>query len=221
VVDTPQPIEPNQPAAPIPDREPTGFLATTTGRLVLGGVALVVVLVVIAGIAWAFLFSAPSSEPGGAVAATTGQAAVTQTSAASTPTAPADPIVEPEQKPLESTFTFRNVFAPTLKQPTDPAVVASITAVAASTSNGGSSNGGSSSTDDIEVPDDTLFLVSIQTVDGDKTATFIWNDATYTLKEGETLTGTPWKVVEIGDSSVVMLFGDTQVTLTAGQGLSK
>ena len=38
---------------------------------------------------------------------------------------------------------------------------------------------------------------------------------------GDPIADTPWKVVSIGDTSVVMLYGDTQVTLTTGQGLSK
>ena len=41
------------------------------------------------------------------------------------------------------------------------------------------------------------------------------------LSKGDTLLDTPWKVVDIGDDSVEMLYGDTEVTLTVGQGLSK
>jgi hypothetical protein len=71
------------------------------------------------------------------------------------------------------------------------------------------------------VPADTLYLQSIQTTNGKRTATFIWNGATYTVGEGETLSGTPWKVVQIKENSAVMLYGDTEVTLTVAQGLSK
>jgi hypothetical protein len=32
---------------------------------------------------------------------------------------------------------------------------------------------------------------------------------------------TPWKVLSISDTSVVMLFGDDRVTISVGQGLTK
>ena len=62
---------------------------------------------------------------------------------------------------------------------------------------------------------------SIQTVNGVKTATLIWNGTTYNAVEGDTLGDTPWKVLEVNSDSVLMLYGDTQVTLTTGQILTK
>ena len=58
-------------------------------------------------------------------------------------------------------------------------------------------------------------------MNGEKVATFIWNGQTYVLSEGESIPDSPWKVLEINDDSVVMLFGDTRVTLSTGQGLTK
>ena len=211
MVDAPNSPDPQQPAVPVAVERPAGFLASTTGKLVLGGIALVVVLVVIGAIAWAFLFNTPSSTPTGQGSSSTVQPGVSATKAA--PTSQTAPIVEPQEQPLESTFVFRNVFAPTLKAPTPASVVASALASTASSS--------SSTSEKVDVPKDTLYLSSIQTVDGKKTATFTWNGETYTLSEGETIKNTPWKVVEIGDSSVVMLYGDSQVTLATGQGLTK
>jgi len=208
VVDAPNSPDPQQPAVPVAVERPAGFLASTTGKLVLGGIALVVVLVVIGAIAWAFLFNTPSSAPTGQGSSSTPQPGVSATKAA--PTSQTAPIVEPQEQPLESTFVFRNVFAPTLKAPTPASDIAS--ALASTTS---------SSEEKVDVPKNTLYLSSIQTVDGKKTATFTWNGETYTLSEGETIKNTPWKVVEIGDSSVVMLYGDSQVTLATGQGLTK
>ena len=59
------------------------------------------------------------------------------------------------------------------------------------------------------------------TVDGVKTATFVWNGASYTLAEDGEIPNSPWKVLQINSNSVVMLFGDTQVTLSTGEGLTK
>ncbi len=50
---------------------------------------------------------------------------------------------------------------------------------------------------------------------------FVWNGVTYTEGAGGTIDSSPWKVLEVNSDSVVMLYGDTQVTLTVGQGVSK
>lgn len=210
MVDGPGSFDTQTPPAPQIER-PAGFLSSTTGKLVLGGVALVVVLAIVGGMAWYFLVNSASSGtpsvPPSTAAAATGSSATSSTVA----TATAEPIVEPMEKPLESTFTFRNVFAPTLKQQFPPSVTTSATSGSTTTS----------STAPVNVPPDTLFLQSIQTVNSVTTATFIWNGNTYTLKEGDTIPDSPWKVLSIGTNSVVMLFGDTEVTLSTGQGLAK
>jgi hypothetical protein len=210
VADVPNETDPQLPSAE--PGEKTQFFATQTGRWVIIGVALVVV----AGIAGFVLLtvmnsgffgqSAPvvqQTVPIGSLAASSSAAATT-----------AAPITNPQSRPLESSFTFRNVFAPTLKEPTD---------LPTNTTGSSTSSSSSSTTDadSIDVPADTLYLVSIQTSNGEKTATFIWNNQSYTAAEGGTLAGTPWQVLEINDESVVMLYGDTEVTLTVGQGLSK
>jgi len=208
VADIPDNLDPPQPVEPSGTSEQrVGFFGSTVGKVVLALAALVVVLIVIGLFAWFFLLnsSAPQSGPSSATTSS-GGSTVTSGSAAASESIPP---VEPQERPLESTFTFRNVFAPTLKQPTPAAEVASATS-SSSTSESAES-----------VPENTLYLKSIQTENGKKTATFIWNGQTYKLGEGDTIPDTPWKVVEIGDSSVVMLYGDTQVTLSPGQGLSK
>ena len=212
MVDAPNSQFDPQPVVPVTEEKRANLLTSTVGKVIIGVVALVLVLVVIGVALWFFMFATPADQAAQVTNRAVNPAGATATSATADP-AGATPITDPQEKPLESTFTFRNVFAPTLKRPTPESVIESITAPATSTS-------GSSSTD-VKVPADTLYLVSIQTVDGAKTASFIWNGATYSLGEGDTLSGTPWKVVEIGDSSVVMLYGDTQVSLSTGQGLSK
>ena len=222
MADTPSSFDP--PPAPEVD-SPSGFasfFATTTGKLVVGAVALILVVGIVGAIAWAFLLngsSAPQAPPTGATIINP----ASSTASASANAVEAAPILEPQEKPLGSTFTFRNVFAPTLKEEFPPPDV-STTASSTSSSSGSSSSGASSSsttTTTVKVPKDTLYLQSIQTVNSATTATFIWNGTSYTLKEGESIPDSPWKVLSIGDSSVVMLFGDTQVTLSTVQGLTK
>jgi type IV pilus biogenesis protein PilP len=211
VVDAPNSFDSQLPPVPSAEEGSTNFLSSTAGRWIIGGVVLAVLLGIVGYFVWAYVLNGSGSSPSVAP----GQKVVTP-AGSSSPSAvnPVDtaPITEPQEKPLESTFTFRNVFAPTLKEQFPPAVSA------ADSSTGGSSTSGTSS---VSVPADTLYLQSIQTENGRTTATFIWNGTTYVLKKGQSIPDSPWKVVSIGDSSVVMLFGDTEVTLSTGQGLNK
>lgn len=179
------------------------FFTTTVGKVVIGAVAFVILLGAAGTAVWMFVLnggSAASAPP--AVQPLAGSAVTTRSASASATVEV--PVSEPQERPLESTFTFRNVFAPTMKRPSIETTPSS-----------------SETSSTVDVPADTLYLQSVDEVDGERVATFIWNDQTYTLKEGESISGTPWKVLDIGDDYVVMLYGDTEVTLTVGQGLSK
>lgn len=191
-----------------------GFLNSTTGKFVLGGIALVVVLVVVGFFAYTYFFSAPSKPTAIVTPARSGS---TTSSVSIVPTAALAP-VEPPERPLSSSFTFRNIFAPT-QAPAQPAIAPTSSVTAAST--GSSAQGSTSTSSTPKVAKDTLFLESIQTQNGKRTATFIWNSFHGALSEGESIPNSPWQVLQIGTSSVVMLFGDTQVSLSTGQGLTK
>lgn len=199
-------VNPPQPdVAPdtLPADKPS-FLATPTGRLVVGGVAACILLGLLAFVAAAFLGARLQSpvktvNVGVTTSTPTGGSTVATTTV---------PIAEPQERPLSSTFTFRNIFAPTVKPPK-----------AASSSSGSGTS--ASTTTSVTVPADTLYLQSIETVNGEKTATLIWNGATYAATAGDTLGDTPWKVLEVNSDSVLMLYGDTQVTLTTGEILTK
>ena len=209
-------VSPTDPvgAASVADR-PQGvasFLATTTGKLVVGGVLLLVLLGVLAAIFFGFFGSGSSGSPA------TGTGVVIKPSTNSTGTVAQTP-VNPEEAPLSDSFTFRpNIFAPTVSLPAStPASVA--------TSAGASTSGGSDGTDSAlvlpKVPANTLFLQSIQAVNDTNQATLIWNGEAFVVGAGQAVGDTPWKVLSISDTSVVMLFGDDRVTISVGQGLSK
>jgi type IV pilus biogenesis protein PilP len=213
--DAPNSFDPNgvPPAAPMPAAaNPSGgFFATVAGKATAIG-AVVIVAVIAAAAVYFFVISPSSSSapPSGGAAVTPASGGSLVSSVSADPTQQ-EPIVDPPEKPLESTFTFRNVFAPTLKmQMPLPVVTPSATTTSSSTTSSTPS-----------VPADTLFLQSIQTVNGRTTATFIWNGATYVLAKGDAIPNTPWELISIGETSVVMQFGDVQVTLTTGEGLSK
>jgi hypothetical protein len=176
----------------------TAFFSTSGGRiaLILGAV------VVFLGIAGAAVFMVLSFL-GGAVtevvqdAIEAGQPA--SSTSTSTITATLVP-VEPDDVPYGDLFTFRDIFVPVLK-PT-PAVVDTDTI----TSTPGEP--------------DTLYLLNIIVEDGVPRAVLEFNGSEYVLAEGEDVSGTPWQVLSIGSDSVVMLFGDSRVTLAVGQGVT-
>jgi len=180
------------------------FYATSTGKLVIGVVVACILLGVLAFVVAAFFGASlmGSGSTVGVVVNTTGKPS------ASAPATASAPITEPQQRPLSSTFTFRNIFAPTVNPP-KPVSTAPPSGTSGST------------TTSVTVPANTLYLQSIQTVNGQKTATLIWNGTTYNAVAGDTLGDTPWKVLEVDSDSVLMLYGDTQVTLTTGEILTK
>jgi hypothetical protein len=184
-----------------------GFLQTSTGRLVGGGVAFIVVLGALSAIAFVFFLQPgdggldPLVTPAGGVEAPT------------TTSAEEDDVTARSTKPLSSTFVFRDVFEPTVKPTVESTGTPSSSTDATSQ---GDTPGGTAS-----VPADTLYLESISTVDGIPVANLVWNGKTYQAAEGDQLEGTPWQVLEISGTTVVMLYGDSRVTLTVGQGISK
>lgn len=217
MVDSSNNIDPVSPADPSAPRSGfTGFVASRNGKIIIGAVAFVVVLAVIGGILIVFVFGGAASQLLNQGAQPAAPAKTTTASKPATNAASAAPISNPPEKPVSSTFTFRNVFAPTVKAVTPAPPSSSSGSTSTSTSTGGSSSGSSSSTES-----NTLLLQSISTVDGEKQATFLWNGQLFTVGEGEQVDSSPWKVVSISSDSVLMLFGDTQLTLTLGQGITK
>ena len=187
-----------QPGAPSPGGL-KGFLATTPGKLVVAGAA--VGLLVLVGVVVLVVVLIGSSKPEVTIAP---QAQPASQSATGTVPGSSDATVVPPAVPDSEVFTFRDVFKPLIR-----------TVVPA-----GSTPPGSTTTSSTAGETDTLYLQDV-VVEGDKDkAVLTYNGTAYTLGEGEVVTGTPWKVLSIDASgdSVVMLYGDSQVTLTVGEG---
>lgn len=114
----------------------------------------------------------------------------------------------------DEVFTFRDVFEPLLMPIKKPA--------SAGTGGGGTPSG--STTTQVDTNDysaETLYLIDIVSEDGAMKAVLVWDQDEITLAEGESISGTPWKVLDVRESSVIMLYGDQQVPLTVGQGIQK
>lgn len=177
------------------------FYATRNGRTILAAVALVVVLAGVGAAVYFFLLA--GQDDTGSTATTSTPSAVTTTTAS----AEASP-TEPARKSVKALFTFRNVFMPT-SGPGGSDVSADGSSVSTSTG------------DFSDVPADTLYFISMSVVDSKSKGDFFWNGTVYTAGEGEPLGSTPWKVLSFSGSTATMLYGDTQTTISVGQGIGK
>ena len=166
------------PEAPVAVTEPkVGFLSTSTGKLVIGGVVL---LLVIGAIGAAVVYFFIGGSPNGSV----DQTVKTTPSSGQESATPAQAPISPAEASLASTFTFRNIFAPTVKRTYEPS---------ATVDTGSSTDipGGSTTTTETpSVPSNTLFLQSIISENGEPKAVFIWNGKNYTVGENQQVDAT-------------------------------
>lgn len=204
MVDQMTPPEPGQPVEPtieIPEKK--GFLSTGAGK----AVAIVLAVLLFLGIAgavavFAFGFWVSNKAEDALSDAVKEVSSQVTTVAAGSEVATDGPAVEPAAIAPEDIFTFRDIFDPLVK----PAVEESSSTEASSTT---------------DTEPDVLYLEDIVSEDGAAVAVLLLNGSEHRLKVGGTIENTPWQVLSIGSSSVVMLYGDSQVTLSIGQGTSK
>jgi hypothetical protein len=207
---------PADPAAPVQPPEDAngkkGFLSTTAGKavLIVGAVVLLLsALGVVGMLLLGYLFTSSVED----AIESQGQVPVTDQSAAPATGEPEDVIQEPSDVPLNEIFSFRDIFDP-LVEPLPPDD-------GSDTGTGTDVDGDTDGDADADVSTDTLYLQDITSEDGIPIAVLELNGETYRLEEGQSIPDTPWQVLSIGTSSVVMLYGDTQVTLSIGQGIAK
>jgi len=187
-----------------------GFLSTTTGKIVAIVVGLGV-LGIIAGIAVAIVLFVFGSQAVDSLEDQLGEVTITETtesdgdSVAVQAEAPATEVANSE------VFTFRDVFIPLLKPVPD-----------ATTTTTGTTTTSTSETDTVTpTANNTLYLDGVVTQNGVTMAVLRYNGVTYTLGPGGVIPNSPWQVLRVSTSSVTMLYGDVQVTLSVGQGITK
>lgn len=198
----------NPPAA-VGDEKP-GFLSTAAGKVAVIAAA-VFAFLAIAGIVVfvviTFFFSDSASDSVQQVAS---DVTSSQSVDGSSGEATAAPIVEPSAVSLSSIFTFRDVFDPLIELKVDQ------TSTETSTTTDGTTTDGTIFTGE----QDTLYLTDVVVENGESLAVLFLNGQTYSLAEGQGISGTPWLVLNIDSDSVTMLYGDSQVTLVVGQGIT-
>lgn len=200
------PAEAAPPGAGVKTGGIQGFLNSTTGKVVLGAVIGLLLLGVLAYVLFTFVLNKAGESPTGTVTVST----TTSTAQATTGTASTVPTTEAEAISLDDVFTFRDIFVPTIN-------ASDLETQTEEASESSSSSASSSSSSESNV----LTLQAVKVENGKEVAVLTWNGKTYTLAEGESIPGTPWKVLSINGTTVVMLFGDQQVTLVVGEGVTK
>ncbi len=175
------------------------FYATTVGKVVVIGGALVLlgaVLAIVAVVVLGFL--------GLGVVEQAVQEGVVQRGPSSTPAtatqaqASVDETRIPGPVPNSEVFTFRDIFEPLLRTEPLPSMTESPT---------------------IDPQPNTLYVIDVVSIDGIRHVVLLWNNERYTLPVGGRIENTPWIVGEIAGDSAVMIYGDSRVTLFVGQGI--
>ncbi len=189
------------PEAPISTPGKPGFLTTPTGKT-LAIVAGLGILGIVAGIAVAivlYVFGGQAAQEleDGVQQSPVADAEATGTADAATPVA---------EIPNAELFTFRDIFEPLVRVASTP----------------GTGTGSTGETDTITPTDrNTLYLDGVVTEGGVMKAQLRYNGTAYTLAAGDAIPNSPWQVLRVQATSVVMLYGDVQVTLAVGQGITK
>lgn len=193
--------ETGQPSTAVPVGAAAPKKRTSALMIALGVLAVLAVIGGIAAALMTFVFQAPSEVEVRTPGAATPQQSSTATTQAAASAKPAAAVANDE------VFTFRDIFKPLAGK--------SVTTTTTATEN---------TIDTIDMSEyaaDTLYLVSIGSDSGTPYASMVWNSKTYKLSEGDAIPNTPWKVLTIRTSDVIMLYGDQQVVLSVGQGISK
>jgi uncharacterized integral membrane protein len=197
----PLPDSAGQPAV-MPEKKP-GFLSTSSGKIIAIVVA-VGALAIIAGIVVAiviFVFGGQVVDDVEVRIQPWTPTAPGQSASDTATIVAAQPAAAVSNSEV---FTFRDIFEPLLK----PIVETTATV-----------DGG---TDDVTpAGDDVLYIEDIISEGGELKVVATLNGTTYTLGAGDSISGTPWQVLSVSSTQVIMLYGDVQITLTIGQGITK
>ena len=199
------------PSVEMPPKKP-GLLSSTGGKIVAIFIGLGAIAALVGIIALIFLYVlGPSDADRFEVVEQTPQSATPGTGApgdSATSTAPVAAAAAQPAAPVpnKDVFTFRDIFEPLLKAPSEEEPATDGEAVP-----------------DTETPmgEDVLYVTDIVTADEELQVVCTLNGTTYTLSEGESIPNTPWKLHRVTATQATFLYGDVLVYLSVGQGITK
>lgn len=171
-----------------------GFLSTTLGKVLVIFLAVSTLLTVLAVVAVIVL--------GGIGVSMLGDLVTEQTPGS----VPASGTSAPAAQPTDTVKPVATVALSEVFVPRDPFMRVVMPASALTTGE---------TTDE-----NTLTLMDIIEDNGVRKAVLQLGANSYTLAAGEVISGTPWQVVSVDTASVIMLYGDSQISLSLGQGIS-
>jgi len=201
IPDVSLPQDPGTPAS-------VGAAKNKTMLLLVGFGALAIIAAVIVALVVFVPMSSTTTTAPSSPATSTGGSSQSATDTAAEVKEPASAVVNSE------VFTFRDIFLPLLSKDTSPTTSATTVADSSTTTTVAATSSSTSTAG-------TLYLTDVSSENGTYTGTFVLDGKTYTLGDGDQVGTSPWQVVTVNSSSAVMLYGDTRVTLTVGQGISK
>lgn len=195
------------PAAPalvsVPVRRPFAF---TMSHALMAAAAAIILIAIMGVVAWVVLGAgtftpqpATPSVPAAGQPGALGTPAMPATPGSTVPTSILPPVPDVDNRDV---FTPRNPFEP---------IPAPVIATAAS------DEGTSTNDEDAN----TLVLTGFVTVDGERKATVELGGVEYTVGEDDKIGTSDYQVLEINQSTIVVLYGDERITLSVGTGTSK
>lgn len=186
-------------------------ILTPRGKGIAAGLALVILVLAVVLVA-TFAIPGPSIQP---PATTSGQGNNVQNQESSSTAQAANENTSTPSIP-ESTGT---VDISGFRDPFEPLIESTSSAFTASGSSQESTQTGSG--DELIRASDTLYLADIFSRDGQQYATVIYKGQAYDVKAGDMIDSSPFQVIDIGDGSITILYGDNRLTLQLGEQIVK
>lgn len=203
-----------------------GFLSTTVGKVVVGCLGAAILLAIITVIVVLALGAFSINLLGQAAnQANTGQGSVVVTTSTVTPGASgsksASGTVSPSvaATPNVLTVTDDDVFTP--RDPFIPVVLPSPPPTSTTTPAETTGSSVEGITPITTAASNILYLRALVNTSAGEAAVLDWKGSIYTLHEGESIPGSPWKVltIDVSAGSLVMLFGDERVSVSVNGGV--
>jgi hypothetical protein len=218
-----------------------GALNTPKGKGVVAGLVLIIILLLVLLVV-TFAIPQPDDSAGllvnnevvkslGKTPSMPVSQTTTQTASALTPNATATAEETESIKYSEEMLSFRDPFEPLMEStPTysaaatgegedvsEPTSGATNPESPSSSEGAGASNGSSGN----ETVDNSITLNSITTEGQNRYGVFVYQGAQYSAAVGETIGTSPYQVLEIGDGSATLLYGDDRITVALGEEIIK
>lgn len=192
---------------------------TTVGKVIIVAVPLVIIAIIFLVVFMVVLNNNPetgSSTAANQLPAASSSSSPTAEQNAGETTPPANEEKEPTYSENLDVFQPRDPFQSPIEEET-----ATTTAPASSTTETASSTSTSTANTSSQTATKLLLLESTYNKDGQMYARMKYGEDSYEVKAGDQIDTSSYKVLKVENSSVILLYGDDQLTLAVGQEVYK